>query len=132
MIDTLQLQLRLPADKKAFLSAGLSEWMCPNRHHFPHCSGSKRDLLSFIGLLSQACKVVCPGRPFIRSLTDAATSVRFLDHRVHLNSTARQDLSWWHVVFLQSLNGVSVIPHQSVSFEFTSDASGSWGCEASF
>jgi len=77
--------------KKARFSARLSEWMLPNRHHIPHRSGTKRDLLSLTGLLSYACKVVRPGCPFIHSHIDAATSLRFMDtSRQRCNAVRRE------------------------------------------
>ena len=60
----------------------------------PKASGKKRDLLSLIGLLSHAATVVRPGRPFLRSLIDAAATTSELGHYVHLNSSARADVTW--------------------------------------
>ena len=96
-----------------------------------HRSGTKRDLLSLIGLLNHAAKVVRPGRAFIRSLIDASIQVSLLEHHVHLSSAARQDLRWWHA-FLHHWNDISMIPPTATSHVLTSDASGHWGCGAVF
>ena len=92
-------------------------------------SGKKRDLLSLTGLLSHAASVVRPGRAFLRGLIDTASTVQDLDHWVHLNADARADLAWWHT-FLQTRNGISIMPPTGAPFFLTSDASGSWGCGA--
>ena len=45
---------------------------------------------------------------------------------MHLNRTARADLSWWYT-FLQVWNGKSIMPPKNPPFVIRSDASGSWG-----
>ena len=92
-------------------------------------SGQKRDLLSLIGLLHHATKVVRPGCAFLRNLINAAASVSALDHHVHLTPAAKADLCWWNS-FLPFWNGVSVLPPDKPAFTLVSDASGSWGCGA--
>ena len=101
-IDSVAEQVRLPQDKLARLLATIAHWM--TRADSPKASGKKRELLSLIGLLSHAAIVVRPGRPFLRSLIDAAASTQGLDHWVHLNAAARADLRWWHT-FLKVWNG---------------------------
>ena len=67
-LDTVACQLRLPQDKLDNLHSSISQWMYSGRRRSPKRSGSKRELLSLIGLLNHAAKVVRPGRAFIRSL----------------------------------------------------------------
>jgi len=128
-IDTVAGQLRLPQDKLVRLQASILQWMQPHDRTVPKRSGKKRDLLSLIGLLHHATKVVRPGRAFVQNLIDAAASVPALDHHVHLSPAAKADLCWWHS-FLPMWNGVSVLPPESPGFTLVSDASGSWGCGA--
>jgi hypothetical protein len=71
-LDTNKGHLRLPQDKKERLLAAIAKW---TGYRSPRRSGTKRDLLSLIGLLNHAAKVVHPGRAFIRSLIDASTLV---------------------------------------------------------
>lgn len=111
-IDTVAGQVRLPRDKLARLEATIAQWMSGTSTPSPKASGKKQDLLSLISLLSHAATVVRPGRPFLRSLIDAATSSQELDHWVHLNAIARADLRWWHT-FLTVWNGVCVFPPSS-------------------
>lgn len=61
-LDTHRLQLRLPQDKREKLLASIARWIGSGcRRH----TGTKRQLLSLIGLLNHAAKVVRPGRAFI-------------------------------------------------------------------
>ena len=60
---------------------------------------TKKELLSLIGKLSFASKVIPSGRTFIRRLIDLSTTVNKLSHRISLNSAAREDLRWWSSVF---------------------------------
>ncbi len=51
-------------------------------------------------------------------------------HHIRLNHSFSADLWWWRT-FISAWNGVSVFPPCSrASIEFTSDASGLWGCGA--
>ena len=130
-IVTTTLQLRLPQDKLQNLAGLLDQWMRTSPTQSPRRSGTKRDLLSLIGLLNHAASVVQPGRTFLRSLIVAAATVKALDHHVHLTARARADIAWWHT-FLQSWNGVSLLPAAEPSQFIWSDASGSWGCGAAW
>ena len=66
---------------------------------------TKRALLSLIGKLSFACKVVPPGRIFLRRLIDLSTTVSHLHHHVTLNSAAKADLR----SFLPPWSGTSLL-----------------------
>ena len=68
---------------------------------------TKRELLSLIGKLAFACKVVPPGRIFLRRLIDLSTTARHLHHHVTLNRAARADLAWWQH-FLPTWPGTSL------------------------
>ena len=128
-IDTEPLQLRLPQDKLERLSVLLGYWM--QGGPAPRRSGTKRDLLSQIGILNNAAAVVRPGRTFLRSLIDAASTVKVLDHHVHLTAKAQADIAWWHA-FSRPWNGVSLLPPVEPSQIIYSDAAGTWGCGASW
>ena len=84
-VDTLVGKLRLRASKLAELVSLVKRWSGMKLCH-------KRELLSIIGSLSHACKVVRVGRSFLRHLIDLAASVMYLDRRVRLNREARVDL----------------------------------------
>ncbi len=124
-IDTVAMELRLPADKLARLQEELRGWRGRK-------ACRKRELLSLIGLLAHACKVVRPGRTFIRRLIELSTTVKKLNHFVRLNREAKSDVEWWWQ-FGAGWNGVQLLENADKrrrTDELVSDASGSWGCGA--
>ena len=66
---------------------------------------TKGSLLSLIGKLAFACKVVRPGRIFLPCLIDLGTC---LHHHVTLNREAKADLNWW-IAFLPTWPGTSLL-----------------------
>ena len=96
-IDSENLELRLPADKFSELLDLVHQWSNKKK-----CT--KRDLLSLIGKLSFASKVVPSGRTFLRRLIDLSTRVSKLHHRISLNNSARLDIHWW-LTYLPTWNG---------------------------
>ena len=81
--------------------------MLPFWHSRRKCT--KKELLSLIGKLSFICKVVRPGRIFLRRLIDISTTVNKLHHHITLNSETRADIKWW-IDFLPTWNRTSIIP----------------------
>ena len=123
MNDTERLELRLPEEKLTRLKRLTQRWRAMK-------SCTKRDLLSLIGQLQHACKVVRPGRTFLHHMIELSTIANELHHHIRLNKEFHSDLEWW-VQFLPSWNGVSMmssvcpVPHSE-----TVTASGGWGCGA--
>ena len=118
-IDSVAQSVKLPDDKYSKLMSLLQDWTVKKK-----CT--KRELLSLIGSLSFACKVVKPGRMFLRRLIDLSTSVQKLHHHINVNSDSRADIQWW-IDFLPSWNGIAYIqstPVTSVSLTLYTDASG--------
>ena len=70
------------------LKALIAQWQ-----HKKACT--KRELLSVIGQLQHACKVVRPGRTFLRRMIDLSTHAKELHHYLRLNAAFRSDLQWW-------------------------------------
>lgn len=125
LIDSEKGELRLPQEKLTQLQDMISQWRGRK-------ACRKRELLSLIGSLSHACKVVRSGRTFLRRLIDLSTKAVRLDHFIRLNEEARADLEWWYQ-FISPWNGVSLLSSlttQSPAASIYSDASGSWGCGA--
>ena len=124
-LDTDTMELRLPADKLHSLQSLIKSWQGKK-------SCTKRGLLSLIGHLQHAAKVVKPGRTFVRRMIDLATTAKELHHHIRLNRGFQSDLLWW-ATFLQEWNGVGMLPtitHLPPNQSITSDASGTWGCAA--
>ena len=118
-IDTVKRILRLPVKKLTSLLDTLKVFKHKN-------ACRKRELLSLIGKLSFASKVVKPGRLFVRKLIDLSTSVKELHHFVKISEEIREDLRWWILALTQN-KGVSFImdPFQSSdTLNLYTDASG--------
>ena len=122
-IDTTAGILRLPREKLDRIHALLEQW-----------TGKKvcirRELESLIGTLQHACKVVRPGRAFLRRMIDLLRCPQRPHHHTRLNLQFRADLKWWRM-FAAGWNGTALLPTMApASVEVTSDASGQWGCGA--
>ena len=68
----------------------------------------KRELLSLVGKLSFACKVVPAGHIFLCRLIDLSTTVKRLHHHIQLTTDAHLDLQWW-LDFLPCWSGKTLI-----------------------
>ena len=79
VIDAVKQELRLPADKLMHLQGILIEWeKCK--------SCTRKELESFIGVLQHACRVIKPGRSFLRQATALLSVTKHHYHHVHLNA----------------------------------------------
>ena len=99
-LDSVSKIIRLPDDKLEKLRLLLEDFGGRKAMR-------KRELLSLIGYLQHAAKVVKQGRSFVRWLIDLASLVRRLDGFVCLNISARSDILWWRV-FATQWNGTSI------------------------
>ena len=128
VLDSSLQQLRLPPAKLQEITAIIKCWLEKR-------SATKRELLSLIGKLSFASKVVPAGRLFLRRLIHLSTTVRRLHHRIHLNTDARADIEWWDH-FLPSWNGIAmfIAPEwkDAEAIHLFTDASGTLGFGAFF
>ena len=87
ILDTEKMELRLPPEKLSQLRSMVKQWL-----HRKSCT--KREILSLIGHLSHACKVIKPGRPFLRRLIELSIIAKELHHHLRLNVATRSDLHW--------------------------------------
>jgi hypothetical protein len=99
-LSTTDMVARLPADKLDRIRGIVAQFLVIKK-----CR--KRQLLSLLGHLQFACRVIVAGRAFTSRLLVAATSVKKLCHFVSLSSAVRLDLKMWHEL-LQHWNGVSL------------------------
>ena len=123
--NTQSMTMRLPPRKLDRLKELTKQWLEKK-------AATKRAMLSLIGELAHASKVVVPGRTFLRRMLDTAHSRPHLDHWIRLDKEFRSDLTWWHT-FLDRWNGVSLLAahvHQPPAAVVFTDASGKWGCGA--
>ena len=128
-IDTVEGTLRLPKEKLDHLMELVVDW-----HGRKACT--RKELESLIGLLQHACKVVRPGRSFLRRMIQllSGQAARKPQRHVRLNGEFKADVAWW-VAFTRGWNGVAIMPAAvqrtpAAELTFCSDASGSWGCGA--
>ena len=102
LIDTNPMETSLPDDKLHELISKLQSWSTRN-----NCL--KRELLSLIGKLNFACRIIPAGCIFLHCFIDLSTSARLPHHHVTMNREARRDIAWW-LRFLPSWNGRAFIP----------------------
>ena len=123
IINTIKGELALPADKLQRLLTMVDAWLTKKV-----CT--PRELESLIGTLHHACKVIKPGRSFLRRAIALLSVASKRHHHIRLNSEFRSDMMWWKV-FASHWNGTSLLVRTGPpDVMFTSDASGSWGCGA--
>lgn len=96
-LDSVSMELRLPAEKHKNLLRELQAW-----EECKKCT--KRQLLSLIGQLAFAAKVIPSGRTFLRRLIDLSCTVKKLSYHITLNKEARLDIKWW-LDYLPTWNG---------------------------
>ena len=96
-VDTICMEARLPLDKLQKINAQL--------HGLKNAKKTTlKTLQALIGLLNFACRVVIPGRTFLRRLIDLTKGIKKPHHRIRLNSEARADINAW-LAFTTSYNG---------------------------
>ena len=85
-----------------------------------------------VGQLQHACKVVRPGRCFLRHIYDLLMQTSHFQKHFHvwLNAQCQADIEWWSV-FCHCWNGIFILRQcrtLQADVHLYSDASGSWGC----
>ena len=106
ILDTAKMEARLPDDKRQRICDILGDFI--NKR-----TCTKRQLLSLLGHLNFACRVIHPGRSFISYLIKLSTTVKELHHHVKISAECRLDLSMWYK-FLSGWNGVSFFLHDNI------------------
>ena len=86
-LDTARLEARLPKDKLERTKTTVHEWLRKG-------NATKREVLSLVGILQHAAKVVRPGRTFVSRMHTTAARLRELDHFTRLNKEFQSDLCW--------------------------------------
>ena len=113
-LDTCKMEARLPEEKLTRVQHTVADWLTRKK-------ATKREILSLVGQLQHATKVVRYGRTFVARMYSTAAKVPQLDFHTRLNLAFRSDLWWWHT-FLHLWNGVSLMhwipdtspPHNSI------------------
>ena len=117
-LDSASLIISLPENKLINLVNMLEAWDAK-------LTCTKRDLLSLVGSLSFACKVVKPGRTFLRLLIDLSTTQPELQGILLLDEEARADIKWWRdsIWFWNGKEIIQPQPVTSVDLGLYTDAS---------
>ena len=122
-LDSQLMIHRLPANKLQEIRGIIGEWLSKK-------ACRKQELQSLVDKLQHACKVVPPGRSFLRRMFTLLKGLPKKQQFVRLNKVFHSDLLWWHL-FLDTWNGVSMLTVPLVVQEnIFSDAAGSFGCGA--
>jgi hypothetical protein len=83
------MEARLPEEKLKRVQSLVKDWLYKKY-------ATKRQILSLVGLLQHAAKLVRPGRTFVSRMYATAAKVKELDFFTRLNGGFRSDLFWWH------------------------------------
>ena len=102
IVDSSDMSMCVPEEKISEITDLLHFWNGRRK-----CT--KTELLSFTGKLSVICRVVKPGRIFLRRLYDLTKNAKAGHHRIYLNELARGDIQWW-IDFLPDWCRSSIIP----------------------
>ena len=120
-VDTVLMIARLP-DKKLTKARDLIRKLS-----FVKRTQLKK-LQEALGFLNFACKVVRPGRTFLRRLYDLCCHASQPHHNIRITKEARKDLKAW-LHFLSAYNGVSILAKRvwlsSLHLQLQSDAADS-------
>ena len=94
-----------------------------------------KEMQEALGFLNFACRVIKPGRPFLRRLFDLTRGVWKPKHRIRITKGARKDLRAWSM-FLSHYNGTTILAKHiwshSTSLEIFTDSAKSLGFAAVF
>ncbi|CAG2236810.1 unnamed protein product [Mytilus edulis] len=88
ILDSMHMIAKLPDEKLVRIKDILYSYL--NRR-----SCTKREMLSLLGHLNYACKVIIPGRSFVSYLLTLAHSVKELYHHVTITKGCRDDMAMW-------------------------------------
>ena len=126
-LDSMALRARLPQEKFDRIAL-LDTWSSKQ-----HCT--RKELESLIGHLQHPCKVIPPGRTFLRRMINLLSAFRRDDHPIRLYRDFRFNLTWWRE-FFHSWDGFSFLlaPQWAPlpDFHISSDAAGAQGYGAIF
>ena len=114
ILDSVEMQARLPEDKVLRLKHMLLQF-CTLK------SCSKAQLLSLLGHMNFASKVIIPGRSFMSYLLFLTRGKSNNSDEITLNEDCRRDMQMW-IDLLERWNGISfllILRYQTWIFNFT-------------
>ena len=122
-VCTLSMTARLPEDKLLKAKTIIKDLRFKRKT-------TLKELQKALGFLNFACRVVKPGRIFLRRLFDLTSGVKSPFHHIRLTKASRKDLAAWDS-FLDEFNGISLLTKEiwlsSSTMNLYSDAAQSCG-----
>ena len=100
-LDTIKMEARLPEDKLSRLKEEFAQWITRKK-------AKKREILTIVGSLQHAAKVVRWGRAFLSWMYATAAKTKEMHYFTKLDVQFRSDICWWHA-FLTKWNGVNLL-----------------------
>ena len=97
-IDTVQQTSRLPLEKPEALKARIGSLLEKSKM-------TLRELQRIVGHLNFACRVVAPGRAFIRRISAAMAGLKRPLYRTRVTRSVKEDLKVW-MQFLTGFHGI--------------------------
>ena len=126
--DTVSAELRLDRTKLQKLKNTLRKTIRRKKI-------TKQQCQEVVGFLNWCCRVIRPGRAFLRHLIDLGSELAEQSHHTELTAAVREDLRVWYS-FMRRYNGVSFMRFRPIpptdSLNFFSDAAGSCGYSCLF
>ena len=122
LLDSQVMEARLPEDKRLKLLKDIDASVGRKKL-------TQREVLSLVGSMGFAAKVIVPARPFLSRLIAKAYTVRELHFKVRLSNDDRLDLQLWKT-FLTSWNGKQLFLFKTLKdpdLVFATDAAGGLG-----
>ena len=120
------MEARLPEDKLGRLKEEIDRWITRRK-------AKKREILSIVGSLQHAAKVVRWGRAFLSRMYATVAKPKEMHYFTKLDVQFCSNICWWHT-FLTEWNGVSLLRWDDGNWTpencIQRDAFGSWGCGA--
>ena len=127
-VCTVSMTARLPEDK-LLKASNLVHQLCFRKRV------TLRELQEILGFLNFTCRVIKPGRPFLRRLFDLTRGASKPHHHIRITKGARKDLRAWRLFLLQ-YHGVTILTKdiwsRSVNLDIYTDAAKSSGFAAVF
>jgi hypothetical protein len=107
LFNTNDFTMSITPERLLEITRLLSSWL--NKHN-----ATRKQLESLIGKLLFVAKCVPPGRIFVGRLLDVLRGLNGRNPTFTVNIEIRKDVRWW-AAFMETYNGVSIIPEPSFS-----------------
>ena len=108
LFDTQCMEAQIPENKLSRIRIQLATWLRRKK-------ATKWEILSLVGLLQHATKVVRPGKIFVTRMYNTAARIKELHYYTTLTKAFKYNLHWWHFM---SIVGMVSVPQVSLPQNF--------------